>query len=427
MMAQGAAAAGAVATARATRELSRMRDQLRQLPTDSVVDSAKRWAQLLRFHALRAYSWQLSDAPMLDGEPERLEASGVTSEVAQRYIAWRRSALMVALPMLAVTSLLALTTLFAQETDALNSFGVLAVYVPLLVLIALPFAVGQSLRQWAELPSSSRTLALSWAVVTFLPIAVALAPPSWLIDTSQLAQDERASTLFILGIFLALSYALTLLPVVVSIPAGVMRGCLRVKGLLPMAVLPGWFLVAVAPFYSLLALIAFIVVIQLTGGTLLVLGVALFAFAPWLTVMDAGSYVRPLTSRAQIDRLALTQRRALYLSAGAVVLMLIWAVTTTLPTGANGDDQRLVGMGDSAILQPWDLLRFVVEFAGRALLTAVVFAHVFLSITTRNWRDATDFESHDAATAYHDAMSNLEATLVPSVPAAPPGGTASEV
>src|SRR5437763_927352 len=80
----------------------------------------------------------------------------------------------------------------------------------------------------------------------------------------------------------AVSYALTLLPVIITVPAGVLKGAGRMRFLFPAAALPGWFLLSTAPFYSIFLIVVFILIDQIVGNFLLVLGVALLAFGPWL-------------------------------------------------------------------------------------------------------------------------------------------------
>jgi hypothetical protein len=74
-----------------------------------------------------------------------------------------------------------------------------------------------------------------------------------------------------------------------------MRGAVRVKTVFPAAVLPGWFLVAVAPFYSLFMIVTFVLIEQIAGSALLILGVALLAFAPWLYVIHRKVYARSMS------------------------------------------------------------------------------------------------------------------------------------
>src|SRR5262249_6977320 len=100
----------------------------------------------------------------------------------------------------------------------------------------------------------------------------------------------------------ALKYTTTLLPVIITIPAGVLKGSARMKSLFPAAVLPGWFLVAVAPFYSLFMIVVFVLIEQIVGNFVLVLGVGLLAFGPWFSVISRRWYSRPMwVAQAKVE------------------------------------------------------------------------------------------------------------------------------
>ena len=63
-----------------------------------------------------------------------------------------------------------------------------------------------------------------------------------------------------------------LLPAVLALIPGVLKGCLRVKTLLPASTLPGWFVVMAAPLYALFLLAVFVGINQVTNDPLLIGG-----------------------------------------------------------------------------------------------------------------------------------------------------------
>src|SRR5207247_1218310 len=91
----------------------------------------------------------------------------------------------------------------------------------------------------------------------------------------------------VLDVLNGFTIAFTLLPPALSVLPGLIRACLRVKTLLPAAILPGWFLVAGPPFYLLLWLVGLIVLNHLAGSLLLILGVFLWTGAPMIYVWRA--------------------------------------------------------------------------------------------------------------------------------------------
>ncbi|MCC6382109.1 MAG: hypothetical protein IT304_06335 [Dehalococcoidia bacterium] len=359
----------------------------------------------LAFHVRRAFAWNLADTAVTEAERARLLDEGVRTDTAQRYFAWRRSALAVALVPLLITAILAIVDLADMDTAGLTGLGVLVQVGPPITLCLLPVAAAAALVRWSKLRLSQRLITGAWAAATVTPVLLALIPASWMLDDSDLSADERATTMFLAGVLLALNYAITLIPTIVSIPSGVLSGCLRVKALLPESTLPGWFLVAVAPFYSLFALVAFIVIDQIAGNALLILGLALFAFSPWLYVIFARSYIDPLTTYG--DRLGLikAQRISSLVWLGALILIVVWALT------ADVNGVSLVGTGDGSLLKPWDAALRVMEVFSRSLVTALVFAHVFMQFNRHSWLRARRFHGTAAAERYDGTMNELDRVL----------------
>jgi hypothetical protein len=183
-----------------------------------------------------------------------------------------------------------------------------------------------------------------------------------------------------LRLLLAVEYAATLLPTVISVPSGVLRGASRMRGLLPQASLPGWFLVAVAPFAAFLTLVAFVLLVHLAGTRALVLGVGLMTAAPlqylflwraWTDTTGRPSVQRTRTIGALVGSL---------LAISGIVVIGLWALSAEL----NG--RRLVGTPDALFGWP-EVARTIAEYAARSLLASVVFTQLFLTMTIRHWRD----------------------------------------
>ena len=95
-------------------------------------------------------------------------------------------------------------------------------------------------------------------------------------------------------------YFAVLSPAVLALVPGVMRACIRVKMLLPGAVLPGWLLVAAAPFNGLLALAAFVSLAQVAPNPLLLAGMLLWLAAPLTYLARAGVFTRPIATAAEL-------------------------------------------------------------------------------------------------------------------------------
>jgi hypothetical protein len=218
---------------------------------------------------------------------------------------------------------------------------------------------------------------------------------------------------------LAVQFALTLLPVVLSIPGGVLRGAGRIKSLFPAAALPGWFLVAVAPFYSLFMIVVFVLFDQIIGNALLLIAVGLLAFTPWLFVIHRKVYGRPLSTAEARTELARAGRWGGWLTLVGIVLLAIYALT------AKVAGQHVVGSdSDTAFFTYVAVLRTVGEAISRGLVTAVVFSMIFLYVVYSEWRMTIEIAG-DIKAEYDSQVRALERYMVsqaaPFDPSAMPG------
>ena len=337
--------------------------------------------------------------------------AGVTSPLARSYAAWRQSALLIAAPIVVTGAVLALFDFRNIETgEPFNSFGIAAQVLPLLGPLVLAAASLAALATWTRPRLSSRVLISGWVASLVLPLLPALVPLDWLIDNELFVRNigDRETAALLLQLvkaFLAIGYAVSLLPAIVTFPGGVVRGSLLAKGLVPQSSLPGFFLVATAPFYSLVVMVALVVVMQFIGTGLLVVGVLLLAVAPWVYVVNRKLYLAGDLAQMASPRLDLTQRLNGALIAGGIIVVLVWALTTDV------DGIPVVGSGDDAFLDHVTLARVTVEAIGRVIVTTVAFAHVFLSMTVLSWRTApstTAQQMPPGEASYDERLSGLE-------------------
>jgi len=90
--------------------------------------------------------------------------------------------------------------------------------------------------------------------------------------------------------------------------------------------------------------------------------------------------------------------------AGAALIVL-WALT------AESGGIRIVGTGDSDLLDPFTGLLRLVELVARLLTTTAVFSHLLLQITETHWRHEREF-AVDATFKHHELqMAQVEHTL----------------
>ena len=175
---------------------------------------------------------------------------------------------------------------------------------------------------------------------------------------------------------------MTLLPVLITVPSGVLKGAARIKSLFPAAGLPGLFLVAVAPFYSLFTIVVFVLVEQMAGNGVLLVGVGLLAFSPWLFVIYRKTYGRPLSMAEAATELPRASRFGGILLFGGLAFIAIYVTT------AKVNHRRVIGSGSDAYFSYTDVLRALVEVVSRTMVTTVVFSAIVLSMVFAEWRVA---------------------------------------
>jgi len=313
-----------------------------------------------------------------------------------------------------------------------TDFGKLWSYLPSIGLVFAPIGVVVVLATWTEMRRTSKLLTVCWTLSIVIPLFAALVPLHYVVDLGALnatglggagdlgglgdlggtdggsgipADTVSNSFVLVARIGLAINFATLLLPTVVSVPGGVVKGAARIKSMFPAASLPGWFLVGVAPFYSLFMVVVFVLLDQLVGNGVLVLGVALLAFTPWLYVIYRKVYTRRLSSREAHAELSRASRLGGYILISGVVVVAIFLMTATVA----GEDV-LGSKSDAAMFTYLQIGRTLVEVIGRSLMTTVVFSMIFVHMVFAEWRSVATTSAE--ARAEHDAeMQTLQRYL----------------
>ena len=372
-------------------------------------------------HLRRAIDWRVAAVVVTPREAHRLAAARIEPRLHPLF-AWRRSCLLVALPFLVLSVALSFVeaadrpspTSFAGAGSGYTSFGVLWSYLPSIGLVFAPLGVIGVLATWTEMRRTARLLAVCWALSIVIPLAAALVPLHYVVDLAGLQQPglgdlgglgelgdlgdlglgdagagaapgggDPVANAFVLAarIGLAINFATILLPVVVSVPGGVVKGAARIKSLFPAASLPGWFLVGVAPFYSLFMVVVFVLMDQLVGNGLLVVGIALLASTPWLYVIYRGIYTRRLSAAEARVELTRASRIGGYVMVAGMVVVAVFLMTATVA------DQKVLGSdNETAVFTYLQVGRTFAEVLGRSLTTTVVFSMIFVLMVYAEWR-----------------------------------------
>ncbi|MEQ1873682.1 MAG: hypothetical protein ABL953_08155 [Ilumatobacteraceae bacterium] len=378
-------------------------------------------------HLKRAFSWRTRSVRVSDAEREQLATAGVLEPHVQGLAAWRRSVLLLSVPVLIIATALSVVAVLDNDTSQLTSFGKLLQWVPTISLGLIPAAALYCVITWTNLRATSRVLLFTWVASIALPLLAALVPIDGWIDIDKLravvvidsavkgtdptvALETLELELLLLRVFVAVNYFVQLLPVLISIPGGVLKGALRAKALMPGSRFPGWFLVAVAPFYTLIVAIAFVIVNQLIGNGVLVLGIGLIAVVPLLFLFHRKTYTRPLSPAEADEELGRANRIGWIVTYAGVACIVLYALT------ARFLGRRIVG--PDGVLTVTMLVRSGVEFFGRHLVATAVFTIMFVFMTVADWR----LEQSDTDRAAHDNdMRSLSDAI--SVSPRPPRGT----
>ena len=336
--------------------------------------------------------------------------------VLLRFLTWRRSVLLLVLLVTVLTAgidtatkltggpRLSFTILLKLEPESgpvqQTWFGDLAELIWLLSFYAMPVAALLAGVFWVRPRTSMSILLAGWTASFFVPVAIALTPWSWwevappppaTLDAGLARQYERVAE----GLGWGYYYVVVLSPAVLALVPGFMRACLRVKTLLPEATLPGWFLVAAAPFNGLLVLVIFVGLAQVAPSLLLLVGMLLWLAAPLVYLARASVYTRPCPPSTNCRNLWRVQALAWSLAIASVACLLTYAASWEI------FGLRLVGLDpESSLYRPWQLVRYLFDFSGRALFVTVLGADLLLRATLSACRHQRAFQKTPAAGEY---------------------------
>jgi len=348
--------------------------------------------------------------------------------VLPRFLAWRRSMLVLVLLFTLLTAALDTATKIGEEPRPSFTilvklepesgpvpqtlFGDLADLIWLLSFYAMPTSALLAAVLWTR-PRTSRSVLLAGWIASFLvPVAIALMPWSWWSieppppatrEARLLRQYERVAA----GLAWGYYYVVVLSPAVLALVPAAMRACIRVKMLLPEATLPGWFLVAAAPFNGLLVLVTFVALAQVAPSPLLLAGMVLWLAAPLVYLTRASAYTRPLSSADELRSVWRVQALAWPLVLGSAACLVVYTATWEV------FGLRLVGLEPkSSLFRPWQVVRYFLDFSSRALFMTVLGADLLLRATLSAWRQQRAFLAAPAAAEYDRLMGKLEEALI---------------
>jgi hypothetical protein len=318
--------------------------------------------------ATRAVSSDLDTMKVSDAEKAELSKAGITGETAQRYLAWRRSMLWVALVPLAFSGIALVidSAIYSLAGDALKGVGILLEVLRVLTLLGLPALAALAALTWNK-PQLSTLLATLGLLVCFgLPIVIQLLPPGWWLAGGSGPFAPLLGLFARHGLGEPWPMLLGILVSLMSIPPGLLRASLRVRTLLPEAAVTG---LPVVGFAVLSGLFFFGMLVDDPHFTTPALGlffVLCMTMAPFCYLVGAKSFLRPITSAGDRGAVALWQWVYHGLCGGAFLFAVVQMLVTDAPLGFYGF---------------WIAFLLFLDFLGRSLFASVVTAHFILSST----------------------------------------------
>jgi hypothetical protein len=353
-----------------------------------------------KLHLRRALASDLKAIEVRPQEAETLAANGVSLERAQKYVVWRASMLLIVIVPSVLSAIIGLYRVF-DTFKYLNAVGALAYLLQALALVALPAAVGAAAWSWMRIRDSRRLLMYGWGVAFIVPAIVALAPADWVLNEFTLV--DRAA--------LALTEILNFMPIVLCLIPGVVRGCLRIKTLLPQSIVPGWFLMAAAFSYALALLPMVVFVSKFSGSLLLFLACGAWLAAPLSYLGYARTFVTPQETYHGERAVRRARSVSFAMVVSALALALLFAFTFKMGS------RTALGLSEAgSVFRPWDwdILKFLVEYSGRTLFITVLAVDVFMTINVSVWLNARRFLLSPRGEEYDQVVRGLEKILTGS-------------
>jgi hypothetical protein len=373
---------------------------------------------------IKPLHWLLQ--PLLSSR-RNLDEPQTADIVLQRHFAWRRSMLVLVLIFTSLTAIIDTTHKLINgahhsfnfsiwlEHDtappAQTLFGDVGDLVWALSFYAMPVAALLAVVFWAR-PRRSRSILLAgWAASFLVPVAIALTPWDWWsVEVPPAAKHEanlaRQYSRIAEGLVWGNYYIVVLSPAVLALVPGIMRACISTKRLLPESILPGWFLVAAAPFNCLLLLVVVVALIQIAPSPLLVAGMLLWLAAQLIYLARASAFTRPLCTSEDLRRMSRVQR-FVWITLITSLAFLIAYGTTWEVSGLH-----LIGMDSkTSLFRPWQIGRYVLTLFGNSFYISVLGTDLLIWVCLSVWRQHCEFTQSAQAAEYDHLMKHLSTLL----------------
>ena len=381
----------------------------------------------LQEFALRGVRADLARQQLFDPEVRQLEGK-IEGQAALQYVCWRRSAIWIALAALAIALLFGLISfaeslgrsdddmwsqMFGEQVESalrdqglsderikrqlgeakkatlpiardLNSIdSSLGTLLFLGTVGAVAFLALAGLR-WDHVEASRKALRFALLSALGVPLACALVPWNMMVDTDALKGAAGASADAIdqikvgTGLLVAVALFTKVGPAVIGLCAGVIRGAMTLKTLLPESFLPGWTVLAFAPVYAVLMITVIVLVHQMQGNIVLLAGVAALIASPMSYVLMGDQILAPMSGEEASSKIRTSRSRA----------------TTFYLIGSTA---IAVWMLENTELGFVDAIGFLFSAIGTALLISTAAADLQIQLIGSSWRQLDQLKSSELA------------------------------
>ena len=322
---------------------------------------------MIWFHAKRAFMWNMVHVKCTEYEAKSMEyqddeTQSMMPTRLQKYIVWRRSVMIVALPAIGIRNILALVVLFKTSLhEYYNSFGIMLLVGYYFGLILDGASICASLWFWNSYEKSSRFLAIGWIGSLVLSLWLIVVPVSFIMKDNLLDQGITESEMYLRWAY-GMGFIIAVFPILITVPMSMIRGSLYIKGLLPEASLSGFFITLVSPSASILVVVTAVLISELTGDALSFIGVLLQILAPAIMAVRPRLYTVPRTDKIDNEISWIQWTTEAMVNLGLLCLV-IWA-----------NNEKILSNGT-------EVTRFLFEWCGRTLITTVFFADRLFAVS----------------------------------------------
>lgn len=361
-------------------------------------------AELAKLFIRRAFRSDMQRERASDFERETLRTAAVPveSELAQDYLAWRRSVLWIAAATLGITGILRIIELIRTLVEMPEGTSALLVLVQTVLLLTIPVGtpfIVMAAMSWTTLNKSRNLARIGWLIMFATPFVIALIPWARITtETGGMDSQTAAGMIALNGLSIGIYLFMAVGPATISLCTGVIRSSMTLKTLLPESLSPGWATAFFAPTYAIILLSLFVIVNQTLASFLLMFGLMLLVAGPLVYVWYIRDILRAHTADEVSAVVAGVRMKAGIVTAAGVLLIVLTAIDA--------------GMGIDVFM----MLQFAVAVLGGMFALSVVGADFIIAAIYQGFAQAKAFHEGREAADLEQKFDGLRAAGVTELP-----------